>query len=63
MNEGQGVSQVFNPDDKKETGRKVSGHIYTSEQLLQGNQEIITMHAGNAYRLRHTSKGKLILTK
>jgi hemin uptake protein HemP len=36
---------------------------YSSEQLLQGNREVIFVHTGHEYRLRHTSKGKLILTR
>jgi len=33
------------------------------EELLKGAQEIIIEHAGQDYRLRITSNGKLILTK
>lgn len=34
-----------------------------SEQLLGGYREVIIEHAGDEYRLRLTSQGKLILTK
>ncbi len=34
-----------------------------SEELLQGAREVQILHAGEAYRLRVTSKDKLILTK
>lgn len=33
------------------------------ERLLQGAREAIIIHNGENYRLRITSKGKLILTK
>lgn len=32
-------------------------------EILDGRQEVILVHAGERYRLRITSKGKLILTK
>lgn len=35
----------------------------SSEQLFNGNRELIIEHCGEEYRLRWTSKGKLILTK
>lgn len=34
-----------------------------AEQLFAGAKEIVIRHAGEWYRLRRTSKGKLILTK
>ena len=34
-----------------------------SKQLFAGTKEIIIRHDGERYTLRHTSKGKLILTK
>lgn len=33
------------------------------DRLLQGTREAIIVHNGEHYRLRITSKGKLILTK
>lgn len=51
-----------NPD----TGAPVtSAAIATlrSEDLFNGSREIIIAHQGDQYRLRCTSKGKLILTK
>jgi len=33
-----------------------------SEALLRGNKEVVIEHAGRQYRLRLTSRGKLILT-
>jgi hemin uptake protein HemP len=34
----------------------------TSASLLQGHRQIVIEHVGREYRLRLTSKGKLILT-
>ena len=34
-----------------------------SSELLAGEREILIEHSGETYRLRHTSQGKLILTK
>jgi len=34
-----------------------------SESLLAGDSEVELVHAGQVYRLRRTSTGKLILTK
>lgn len=36
---------------------------YQSQQLFCGQQEVLIEHAGDAYRLRITRQGKLILTK
>jgi len=35
----------------------------SSAELLAGGREILIDHSGETYRLRHTSQGKLILTK
>lgn len=35
----------------------------TVEKLMGGARELVLLHAGEEYRLRITSKGKLILTK
>jgi hemin uptake protein HemP len=34
-----------------------------SAELFKGQREVLIEHAGKIYSLRHTSKGKLILTK
>ncbi len=34
-----------------------------SNDLFGGGREVLIEHAGEVYSLRHTSKGKLILTK
>ena len=41
----------------------MSKRTITSAELFDGQQEIIILHAGEEYRLRITSNGKLILTK
>jgi hemin uptake protein HemP len=35
----------------------------TSAELLRGGRELTILHAGEAYRLRLTSRDRLILTK
>lgn len=35
----------------------------TSEELFQGQRELLIVHAGETYRLRLTRNGKLILNK
>ena len=47
------------PADK--TG--IGDNRYDSRQLFGNRQEICIEHAGQAYRLRITRQGKLILTK
>lgn len=34
-----------------------------SEEILQGENEVLILHSGSIYRLRHTKSGKLILNK
>jgi len=34
-----------------------------SDELFAGGVEVLIEHQGSRYRLRHTSRGKLILTK
>lgn len=36
---------------------------WTSQELFAGERELVIVHAGNEYRLRLTSQGKLVLTK
>ena len=35
----------------------------SSQQLLQGRNEVVIVHANQSYTLRLTRQGKLILTK
>ncbi len=49
-------------------GASRSGDVPTmcrvsSDELLAGRRELVIEHSGEEYRLRLTSKGKLILTK
>jgi hemin uptake protein HemP len=37
--------------------------VLSSADLLRGAREVTILHAGEAYRLRVTSKDRLILTK
>lgn len=37
--------------------------VMDSLQLLQGGREVLILHGGDCYRLRHTRNDKLILTK
>lgn len=37
--------------------------VLNSADILRGANEVIITHAGDSYRLRHTSNGKLILMK
>tara|TARA_R110002072_G_scaffold43737_17_gene122765 strand:- start:750 stop:944 length:195 start_codon:yes stop_codon:yes gene_type:complete len=46
---------------RSDVGRRV--RELTSDELLQGAAEILIRHGQDQYRLRSTSKGKLILTK
>lgn len=56
-------------DGKNEEPSRQDDHETTtvravrSEDLLQGGAELRIRHEGVFYRLRRTSKGKLILTK
>lgn len=40
-----------------------AGRVVTSDDLFLGSKELMISHAGEVYRLRLTSQGKLILTK
>jgi hemin uptake protein HemP len=42
---------------------RVAPRTLVSRDLLGGAQEVVILHDGDLYRLRCTSKGKLILTK
>ncbi len=44
------------------SGRRGKSKI-RSVEILAGAREVLIEHEGDEYRLRHTSKGKLILTK
>lgn len=50
-------------DASKPAGRGRAVRRTTTEDLLQGGNELIIAHRGEEYRLRITSNGKLILNK
>ena len=56
-----------NPNLSEATGKFLRPtnklHRLKSVELLSGSREVIIEHAGDEYRLRLTSQGKLILTK
>lgn len=43
--------------------RRPPPRVLRSDELLAGGAEVLILHGGDAYRLRLTSKDKLILTK
>lgn len=45
------------------SGSEMSQKRLSSNDLFDGDQEILIEHAGQEYRLRITRQGKLILTK
>jgi hemin uptake protein HemP len=58
-------STASNPaaDGTEATPRPAGAHRVRVETLLAGRREVIIEHRDEEYRLRLTSKGKLILTK
>lgn len=50
-------------DRQKRKLPEMSTRTITSAELFDSLREIIILHAGEEYRLRITSNGKLILTK
>lgn len=59
--EGHRQSRDAGPTDSR--GKNPSRRVVTSRELLGGLRELIIEHAGEEYKLRITSKDKLILTK
>jgi len=55
---GQGAMRDADAGSAERSTRRIG-----SSALFQGAAEIIVTHNGEDYRLRCTSKGKLILTK
>jgi hemin uptake protein HemP len=45
------------------TASTAPGKRISSAELFAGAREVLIDHSGGTYRLRHTSQGKLILTK
>ena len=62
------VTKAEQPGDPSERETRPAGQgrtvrRVTTEDLLQGGNELIIAHRGDEYRLRVTSNGKLILNK
>lgn len=58
---GQSMLEVKdNVTNKAAVGKP---RVIASEDLFAGLRELVIKHAGDEYRLRLTSQGKLILTK
>lgn len=62
------VTKAEQPGDSSEREARPAGQgrtvrRVTTEDLLQGGNELIIAHRGDEYRLRVTSNGKLILNK
>lgn len=57
------MTQENNPPLPKKESRLKSREFLNSEDLLQGEKEIIIVHGDVEYKLRRTSQDKLILTK
>lgn len=51
------------PQYARPAGRAAAVATLRSSDLFAGSREVIIEHQGDLYRLRCTSKGKLILTK
>lgn len=64
MNDDNGT-QASRPSfgDQRNMMKAVTVRELKSEDLLLGAAEILIRHGQDQYRLRSTSKGKLILTK
>lgn len=65
---GQSKDPTQKPGGQLPMRRSVPGGRFavrrvSSSDLFAGAKEVIVTHGGEDYRLRHTSKGKLILTK
>lgn len=62
------MTKAEQPGDSSERETRPAGQgrtvrRVTTEDLLQGGNELIIAHRGDEYRLRVTSNGKLILNK
>jgi hemin uptake protein HemP len=60
--------RLVDPQDAKSEGEGArpeprSVRQLESQELLQGEREVLILHSGEVYRLRLTRNGKLILQK
>jgi hemin uptake protein HemP len=51
------------PNDPEPAVPPAAAPVLTSADLLRGGREVTIVHAGETYRLRLTSRDRLILTK
>jgi hemin uptake protein HemP len=51
------------PDDAATGPLEPPPPTYTTQQLFRGSREVWIEHEGQRYRLRITTRGRLILTK
>jgi len=65
MNKTEVSSSQAAPQETRlsQSGKASRIQSISSVELLCGRRELIIEHSGEEYRLRITSKGKLILTK
>ncbi len=54
---------ISNKDGSKAPAAPVERKRVTSAELLQGERQVLILHAGQEYRLQVTKNDKLILTK
>ncbi len=57
------TNNTNNPNDNPPARPQPGVSRVSTDKLFNGARELIIEHAGEEYRLRITSKGKLILTK
>lgn len=50
-------------DNAADKAQESKNRVIASADLFAGYRELVIKHAGDEYRLRLTSQGKLILTK
>ena len=52
-----------NPEDRCRVCREMEARVVRSEDLMQGQRELLIVHGSNIYRLIRTKNDKLILQK
>ena len=56
-------NQPQKPERSEPTNEVEKLPVWRSEQLFDGNREVLIQHLGETYRLRQTRNGRLILQK
>ena len=62
-NSGDAGSSLSERSPATSAASAAPGKRISSAELFAGAREVLIDHSGATYRLRHTSQGKLILTK